>query len=312
MKKIETVTLVGMGAMGAYFAPGLSALLGEGFRVLAEGARKERLKHGVTINGVHVQFPIVEPGEAGDPVDLVIVAVKDYALEEALEQARNQVGPDTILLPVLNGLTCAARTGAVFGMEKVLYASMWVASSMADGVAVYNAETGLVRFGEARNDTLTPRVQAVEDLFRRAGIRCKIEPDMLRCIWLKFMGNVSENLPCALLGVPYGAYQAGSHADAIRHAAMYEVAAVAKAEAGVELGPEDMALRDKVVARQDPASRPSTLQDLDRGKATEIDLFAGAMVELGRKHGIHTPVCELFLHGIRVLEAKNAGEIPGL
>lgn len=312
MREIETVTLVGLGAMGAFFTPGLTAALGSGFRVLAEGERKKRLERGVAINGQPVPVHVVEPGDDTGPADLVIIAVKDYALDQALAQMANQVGPDTILLPVLNGMTCVHRTGAVYGPEKVLHASMWVAASMDDGVAVYDSEHGLIRFGEAKNDTLSPRVQAVEALFRRAGIRYKIEPDMVRCQWLKFMGNVSENLPCALLGVPYGAYQMGGGADALRQAAMGEVAAVAKAAAGVELGAADMAVRDGVVARQDPASRPSTLQDLDRKKPTEVDLFAGYVVELGRQYGVPTPVCQVLLHGIHVLEAKNRGEVPGL
>ena len=311
MEAIKRVTLIGLGAMGAVFAPGLSAVLGEGFRVMAQGARRARLEEqGVTINGTHYRFPIVEPGDRDGPSDLVIVAVKDYALEEALEQIKNQVGPDTLVMPVLNGLTAPRRTGAVYGMERVLYASMWIAASMENGVATFGASSGLVRFGLARNDPPSPAVERVAELFQRAGIRHEVPADMLHCIWLKFMGNVSENLPCALLGVPYGAYHASGDADAIRRAAMEEVAAVAK-RAGVELTAEDMALRDKVVSRLDDGSRPSTLQDLDRGRPTEVDLFAGEVVRLGEKYGVPTPVCRLFYHGIRVLEQKNAGEIPG-
>ena len=83
-------------------------------------------------------------------------------------------------------------------------------------------------------------------------------------------------------------------------------------KAGVELTEEDMALRNRIVYNQDPASRPSTLQDLDRGRQTEVGLFAGAVVRLGEKHGIPTPVSAVMLQGIRALEAKNAGTIPGL
>ena len=73
-----------------------------------------------------------------------------------------------------------------------------------------------------------------------------------------------------------------------------------------------MALRNRIVYNQDPASRPSTLQDLDRGRQTEVGLFAGDVVRLGEKHGIPTPVSAVMLQGIRALEAKNAGTIPGL
>ena len=312
MEKIKSAVLIGLGAMGAFFAPGLQKALGEHFQVMAAGERKQRLARGVTINGVDYRFPIVEPGEATGPADLVIIAVKDYALHEALEQVKAQVGPDTILLPVLNGLRCARQTGAVYGMDKVLYASMWVAASMENGVGHFDTERGLIRFGEARNEIWSPRVQALAELFDRAGIRYKVDRDMLRCLWVKFMGNVSENLPCALLGVPYGAYYPGSEADALRKALIAEVAAVAKAEAGVEITEADRAARDKVTYGQNPANRPSTLQDLERGKKTEVELFAGTMVELGKKHGIPTPYSEVMLHGIHVREEKNAGTVPGL
>ena len=312
MEQIRSAVLIGLGAMGGFFAPGLQRALGEGFRVMAAGERKKRLERGVTINGMAYRFPIVEPGEETGPADLVIIAVKDHALPGALEQIRNQVGPDTILLPVLNGLRCARQAGEVYGMDRVLYASMWVAASMENGVGRFDTVRGHIRFGEAKNETWSPRVRALAGLFDRAGIRYSVEPDMLRCLWVKFMGNVSKNLPCALLGVPYGAYRPGSGADAIRKALMAEVAAVAKAEAGVEITEADREARDQVTYGQDPSNRPSTLQDLERGKKTEVELFAGTMVELGKKHGIPTPYSEVMLHGIHVQEEKNAGTIPGL
>lgn len=179
---------------------------------MAGGARKARLARGVTVNGAPVTFRLTEPEGPAEPVDLVILAVKDYAYREALEQVGPFVGETPILLPVLNGLDCARQAGEVYGPEKVLYASMWVDASMENGTAVYNPR-GMVRIGEARNDPPGPRVLALEGLFRRAGVRCRVEPDMIHCIWLKFMGNVSENLPCALLGVPYGAYREGWPAD---------------------------------------------------------------------------------------------------
>ena len=109
MKQIKSAVLIGLGAMGAFFTPGLQKVLGNDFRVMADGERKKRLERGVTVNGVAYRLPIVEPGEHTGPADLVIIAVKDYAFQEALRQVANQVGPDTILLPVLNGLNCARQ-----------------------------------------------------------------------------------------------------------------------------------------------------------------------------------------------------------
>ena len=103
--KIEKVTLIGLGAMGVFFAPRISEKLGAGFRILADGARKERLEHkGVTVNQINYRFPIITPDLEGDPADLIIIAVKGYDLPQALKDIKNQVGEHTIILSVLNGV----------------------------------------------------------------------------------------------------------------------------------------------------------------------------------------------------------------
>ena len=104
--KIQKATLIGLGAMGVYFAPKLNAHLGRGnFRVLAGGERKERLEtNGVTLNGVQHQFAIITPEEQGDPADLIIMAVKDTGLTQAIADIHNQVGPHTVILCVMNGV----------------------------------------------------------------------------------------------------------------------------------------------------------------------------------------------------------------
>ena len=101
MKKIERVTLIGLGAMGVFFAPRLLEHLGSGFQVLANGERSDRLmQKGVTINGINYHFRIVSSDTPCEPADLIIIAVKGYDLPQALEDIRNQVGPDTIILSV--------------------------------------------------------------------------------------------------------------------------------------------------------------------------------------------------------------------
>ena len=99
--KMKKVTLIGLGAMGVFFAPRISEKLGAGFRILADGSRKERLEHrGVTVNEVNYRFPIITPDMEGDPADLVIIAVKGYDLPQAIQDIRNQVGENTLILSV--------------------------------------------------------------------------------------------------------------------------------------------------------------------------------------------------------------------
>lgn len=310
--QIRKVTLIGLGSMGAFFAPGLDAYLGRGnFRVLAEGERRERLRsRGVTINGVPHFFDTVTPEFRDDPADVIIIAVKDTGLSQAIEDIRNQVGPETQILCVLNGVDSEERVAAVYGWEHVLYSYMRVSINMRDGAADFDPSRGKVHFGEAKNDILSERVLSIQELFDKSGIGYSIEPDMIRGIWFKFMCNVGENLTCALLGVPFGAFRVSEHVDKIRLRAMREVMEIAN-KLGIDLRQEDIDRQAETIRTLPFANKPSTLQDLELGRKTEIDMFAGRVVELGLKLGVETPVSWMFLHAVKALEEKNEGIFRG-
>lgn len=77
--KIKRIALIGLGAMGVFFAPRLYEAFGDDFYIIAGGERKKRLESkGVTINGVNYRFPIVTPEEQGEPADLILIGVKGY------------------------------------------------------------------------------------------------------------------------------------------------------------------------------------------------------------------------------------------
>lgn len=303
---IEKVTLIGLGAMGSFFAPRLQAGLGPGnFRVMAEGERRRRLEtEGVTLNGVNYHFPIVEPKEIGDPADLVIMAVKDMGLEQAVRDISNQVGEKTQILCVMNGIESEERLAAVYGWEHVLYSFMRVSIAMDRGVADFDPNSGFVHFGEKHNETYSPRVEAVKELFDRCGIPYKINRDMLKGLWFKFMANVGENMTCALLGIPFGAYRTEESANIIRRAAMREVAVIAQKK-GIDIGEAEIEKQEKVVKSLPVGNKPSTLQDLERGRRTEVEMFSGKVIRLGEELGVDTPVNRVLYHGIKVLEYKN-------
>lgn len=304
--RIQKAALIGLGAMGAFFAPMLEAGLGrEHFRVIADGERKRRLEsRGVTLNGVNYRFPVVAPDAEGDPADLVIIAVKSTGLEQAIRDIRNQVGPETQILCVMNGVDSEERVAAVYGWERVLYSYMRVSIVMRDGTADFDPEKGSVHFGEAKNDSLSPRVERIKELFDACGVRYEIDRDMIRGMWFKFMCNIGENMTCALLGVPFGMFQVSRHANQIRHRAMREVAEIAN-RLGIDLGEADIEQQETTIRAIPFYNKPSTLQDLEQGRATEIRMFAGRVVRLGQELGVDTPINWMFYHGIRVCEEKN-------
>ncbi len=311
MKDIKKVTLIGLGAMGVFFAPRISEKLGADFRILADGARKERLERkGVTVNTINYRFPIITPDVEGDPADLVIIAVKGYDLEQAIKDIRNQVGKDTIILSVLNGVESEKQVAAVYGEEHVLYSYMRISIVMKDGKTEFDPHKGSIHFGDLKNDPehYSENVLAVKNLFDLCGIDYKVDADMLKGIWFKFMCNVAENMTCAMFGVPFGAFQGSDDANYFRHKVMWEVIHVAN-KLGIDIGQNEIDRQEHTIGRLPYENKPSTLQDLEAGKHTEVDMFAGTVVRLGKELGVETPVCECFLHGIHLIEDRMFGVI---
>ncbi len=310
--EIKHAALIGLGAMGSFFAPRMEAYLGrEHFQVVASGSRKERLeRNGVTINGVNYKFSIRTPEEEGPKADLIIMAMKDMGLSQAIRDIRNLVGEGTQILCVMNGIESEEKVAAAYGWEHVIYSYMRMSIVMKDGVADFDPYWGKVHFGEARNETLTERVTAVKAFFDACDIPYEIDRDMKRGIWFKYMCNVGENMTCALFGIPFGAFRSSDSANEIRRGAMREVMAIAN-RLGVDLNESDIEQQEKTLQTVPYQNKPSTLQDLEGKKKTEVELFSGTVVRLGKELGIPTPLSYLLYHGIRVLEEKNAGEFDG-
>ena len=309
MQKIKKISLIGLGAMGVFFAPRLAAAYPEGFRVIADGERKSRLdKKGVTVNGVNYKFPIITPDEKGDPADLILIGVKGYGLDQAIEDIRNQVGEETLIISLLNGVDSEEKLINSFGEKHVLYGYMRMSVVMKDGKADFDPYWGKIHFGEKMNKEYSERVLAVKEVFDKADIPYEIDEDMLKGIWFKFMCNIGENMTCALLGIPFGGFQVSDHANWVRIEAMKEVAAIAQKK-GINIGKEEIEMQNKTILTIPYPNKPSTLQDLEAFKHTEIDMFAGTVIQMGRELGIPTPICEMFYHGIHVLEEKNDGII---
>lgn len=301
--KIETVALLGAGAVGAYFIWGLSEKMGDNFCVVAKGARKERLeKEGLIINGKPYTLNVKEPSEV-EAVDLLLVSSKQDGLVEALDDIKCMVGEKTIVLSLLNGVKSEEIIGNAIGMEHMLYSVMRIASVRKGNEITFIPEiTAGVFIGEKDCKEPTPRVLAVEELFENAGIHHHFMEDIILDMWQKYASNVAQNLPQAILGVGFQAYTDSEHVNYIASQLWKEVARVANAK-GIPLS-EEFTLFQGVK----PAARFSTLQDLDAKRHTEIEMLAGEMIRMGKEYGIAVPYCEYTYHLIKALEEKNDGK----
>ena len=311
MNDIRTVALIGLGAIGSYFADRLQDVLRDGLRLIAGGRRAEALaREGRIINGRQRVFTPVSPEAETGPADLVIITTKMDGLRQALADVRRQVGPETLILTPLNGVESEEIAASVYG-DRVLYSLMRVSSVKSGNRVSYDPAVSYMEFGEKRNDPAAPtdRVRRLAALFDRCGIRARVRPDMELAIWEKFVCNVSENQVAALLRVPFGAWGASPDANLLRVLVAREVIAVARAK-GVNIAPDYPEKDLDFLKSLPPDNMPSTLQDLLAGRKSEKEMFGGTMVRLGKALGVPTPLNEFLYHAIAVLEGQNDGTVP--
>lgn len=315
MKEIKTVALIGLGGIGGYLASGLQGVVGfENLRIIAGGARKSRLENkGIIINDSPYRFHVVDPEEESGYADLAIIITKFTSLRKAIEDIRNQIGPATIIMAPLNGIESEDIVAEKYGYENLLYSLARVSVTATENSIKFNPSVAHIEYGDKTNiaGRYSESVKAVKALFDKAGIKSVIQTDMIFALWHKFMCNVAENQTAAVLDIPFGAWHDNEHANRLREMAMREVVAIAN-KRGIALGEEDIRLQGERLKKINADGIPSTLQDIKAGRKTEVDMFAGTVMRLGKEAGIETPVNEFLYHAIRVLEDKNAGLIHGM
>lgn len=282
------VRIVGAGAVGIVVADKLSAVADTAFIIDEE--RRERYKGGVMLNGRKLSVPCITPGDAS-PADLLIFAVKNFSLDEVIEEVRPFVGPDTIIMPLLNGIEAEGVLSAAFGEKRVVYAFITDLSSVHSGLSTTCfSEGGNIVFGE-KDGTVSERILKLKELFEAAGQRYTVPDDILHEKWWKFMLNTCFNTLSAIIDADYAAIS--SSRDFIRAVRLVarEVQMVAAAE-GIKLTQPDIEEMISRVTSLRDHGKTSMLQDVEAGRETENRYFAGAVSRLGKKHSIAVPLCD--------------------
>ena len=303
--KIQSVAVLGAGAVGSYVIWGLSEKKDIELSVIAKGERAERLKlEGCLINGKTYHPGVLTPEEANG-VDLLVVSLKYGALAGALDDIKAVVGKNTIVMSLMNGVDSEEIISGVIDKSHIMYSLIKVASHREGKEYVFNPKTTIgIIYGEESGDAASDRVLAIKELFDGTGINYRITEFIKEEIWSKFRLNICNNLPQAIIGAGVGCYTDSEHVKAVSAGLRKEVEAVAVAR-GIDMSRCDSSSgRGSTVP---PTARYSTLQDIDAGRHTEIDMFSGAMMRMGKELGIPTPYNEYTYHIIKALEEKNDG-----
>jgi 2-dehydropantoate 2-reductase len=290
MREITNVLICGIGAVGAIYANKIHEYSGANLRVLVDKKRLENYtKNPKIFNGKKLDFEYVLPENNDFKADLIIIATKFDGLSEAVKNIKNFVKDDTIIMSLLNGVVSEEIIAKEYGWKHTLISYFIGHSAMRDGNKITHDGTGDIVFG-VKNSDLTDKndVELVKVFFDKVGISYKIPKDMMRAYWLKFMLNVASNQPSAILRLTFGDMQSSENFLKLFKKINEEVCQIARAE-GINntetMCDEALEAFNKMI----PEGKTSMLQDVESGRKTEVEIFAGTMVELGKKHSIPTP-----------------------
>jgi len=289
MNKIESVAVIGLGAVGAVVGDQLEKVLGKNLYVVVDQERKTRYsKDGISINDVPCTFNYVTPDELPE-VDFVIIATKNLQIEQAVASIKKGVGKNTMILSLLNGIQSEKEIEKVYGEKNTLYGFIIDLQSINLSGKITCAGKGKIVFGE-KNNQKTERIQSIEKLFDEAGINYLNPENIQLQMWKKFLINTVFNSLGGITRSTYGGFNFEVMQSLVRKVG-YEVVAVANAE-GIPLTRELLEDDIKMTCGYDKLGKCSLLQDVEAGRKTENKWFCGTICKLGKEHNIPTPYCE--------------------
>ncbi len=243
-----------------------------------------------------------------EPADLLIVLVKSFDTLEAITAARSIVGDNTTVLSLQNGLGHETVLAEVCGTERVIAGKSYVGGDMVRPGYVIAGTRGKRTIVGELDGNVTARITAISDEFERAGLSTTVSDNIMGVMWDKLLVNVSTGALSAITGLAYGELYRVPEIEACAVSAVCEAMAVAAAE-GVTLSidaPRDAWL---MAGTGLPADfRTSMLQSLDKGSITEIDFINGAVVRIGRRHNVATPVNAALVAAVKGIEHRMFSE----
>lgn len=288
------IVVMGTGGVGGYFGARLAAA-GEDVRFVARGAHLEAMQR----DGLKIESKLGDltlkpvkasphPAELG-PADLVMIAVKLWGTGAAIEAVKPLIGPNTAVVSFQNGVGAVDALTKAFGKGPVLGGVAHIAAVIGvPGVIKHTGTMAKLTIGEPAGG-VSPRVRAIYDAAKKAGIDVVASEDIQKSIWDKFVFLASFSGVTALTRLAKGPIMADPDMRRLFADAIAEACAVARAK-GIRLAPDHEA---KAVGFCDglPAEmKASMLHDLEAGNPLEVEFLSGAVARLGAEAGVPTPV----------------------
>jgi 2-dehydropantoate 2-reductase len=306
------ILVVGAGATGGYFGACL-ARAGRNVTFLVRPQRLSTLRErGLRVVGlgeaVTVRPELTTATQISAPYDVVLLSVKATALPQAMVDLGPAVGPETVIVPFLNGMAHIDQLNARFGAASVLGGVIKVATTLnEDGDIVRLARFASLAIGEQNGDR-SRRVDDLEPVLGGAGFDFTVSADITAEMWHKwvFIGAVGA-FTCLMRGTVGDIVAVDGGADFGRRV-LAEAASVSAA-AGHPPPPAELATTTRTITESGSSTASSLYRDLVDGHPTEAEHILGDLVSRARRLSVQTPLLDLATMHLRVYE-RRLGEHP--
>lgn len=304
------ILVVGAGAIGGFFGGRLLAAGRDVTFLVRERRAAQLAKTGLVIKSKLGDVslpkpPLVSAETLKGPYDVVLLACKAFDLDGALEAFAPAIGPDTAILPLLNGLAHLDALARRFSKKNVLGGQAALPLTLdAEGRILHLSDQLLIGFGEL-DGSLSPRVAALAAEFAAAGIQAGQSTTMLQDMWEKWAFIATAGGITSLMRGTVGDIVAGGGASFA--SALYDEIALIAAANGHALRQLAVQRAKTTLTQAGSPFNSSMARDVDNGFRTEVDHVIGDLLK--RAKGGEYPVLSIALAHLKTYEARRAREI---
>ena len=295
---MKKVIICGLGAVGMTYAVKLRGKCE--LKILVDAKRLERYTNNKPLfNGEEQTFDYILPSDSSFVADLIIIATKSYGLIQAIGNIKNFTTSDTTIISLLNGISSEELIQKTYPQAKVLKSYFIGHSAVRDGDSVIQDGVGTI---------VVENNPEIGIFFEECGIDYSVPDDIDYSMWLKFTMNIFSNQVSAILNMTFGDLKKNKTFIEFAKKIIAEVRQIAEKKGvnNTENLEKDALYALSLMCDE---GKTSMHQDILAGRKTEVDIFAGEIIKLGKEFNVLTPYNQVLYDLIKIAEENNEHRI---
>lgn len=304
------ILVIGAGAVGGYFG-GRLAEAGRDVTFLVHARHAEAIRtYGLRITSPHgnavVHPKLILADQISGSYDLLILCVKAYSLEAAMNDCAPAVVPGTVILPLLNGMRHVDLLARRFGEDSVVGGVCLIAAEVAsDGRIVQLTDIHRLVYGELKGG-ISPRIDALHHVMHGAVFEARSSAHIVQEMWEKWVMLASLGAATCLLRGNIGEIEAAPGGANLARVILAECSEISRAS-GYPPDASFLARTEKMVTTRESSLTSSMYRDMAGNAPVEVEQILGDLLERGHRLGVTAPLLEAACANLRIYEARRMG-----